>query len=296
MEYIIITPARNEQNYIRYIIDSVTKQTLKPKQWIIVDDGSTDNTKSIVKSYAEDYPWVKIINSGNILDRSEGGAKVVKAFYAGFEYIKYEEYDFIVKLDADLTLPFNYFEMVAECFENFPDVGMCGGVCSININGKLQQEYSANYHLRGPLKAYRRECFDQIGGLRPVYMWDHLDEMKAMQMGWEIKILPLIVIHHRPTSTNINRGVKNSFKAGSEYYRIGYDLLLSLIKSISFGIGNKPRFVAGFFFLFGYLYAMVTRESISIENELREYMVNFQYQRIKDLFQSVLKSKTASKV
>src|SRR5690606_3852054 len=156
--------------------------------------------------------------------KREGGAKVVKAFWRGFQALDVQDFSFVVKLDADLTLPPEYFEKVSECFALNESVGMCGGILVIRAGGLLKKERSAAYHLRGAIKAYRKECFDQIGGIRPVLNWDFIDEMTAMHLGWKVRILPVEVEHHRVSSTLMNKGLVFSFVMGQTYYKNGYDL------------------------------------------------------------------------
>lgn len=280
MKYIIITPAYNEEKYIRYTLDSVVNQTILPRQWIIVDDGSSDRTAEIVKEYVEKYDWIKLFNNYTCKEKRAGGAKVVRAFYIGYNSIKKHDYDFIVKLDADLTLPKNYFEEITKCFENNKKVGLCGGYCSVIKNGKLKKEKSASYHLRGPIKSYRKECFDQIGGLKPILGWDGIDEMTAIYKGWDVKILPLQVIHHRPTSTEINRGIESLMFSGREYYKDGNDLLLALLKAFQISVRKEPLIVSGLIFYCNFIYAMIKNEPRNVDKKLAKFIRNFQYNRI----------------
>ena len=134
MDYVIITPAKNEEKYIRYTLDSVVNQTLKPVEWIIVNDGSTDRTAEIVEEYVKKHVWIKLITIRKNEKRAPG-SKVVRAFYSGYTKIK-KDYDVISKLDADLTLPINYFRKVIDSFQDEKKVGLCGGYCKINKKGK----------------------------------------------------------------------------------------------------------------------------------------------------------------
>ncbi len=279
-KYLIITAAKNEENYIENTLKSVCQQTVLPIQWIIVNDGSTDRTSEIVRKYTKNYSWIKLINNDNYNEKRAGGAKVVRAFYVGYDSLSSHDYDFIVKLDADLTLPQNYFEEVAKEFRNNSKVGLCGGYCSIEKNGKLVKESSASYHLRGPIKAYRKECFDQIGGLKPMLNWDGIDEMTAMFKGWDVKILPLQVIHHRPTSTEINRGIKSLVFSGRVYYKNGHDLLLALLKAFHISVRKKPLVLSGLIFYFNFIYAMIKNEPKNVDKQLAKFIRNFQYNRI----------------
>ena len=277
--YVIITPARNEERYITHTLNSVCKQTLTPHQWIIVDDGSSDKTPSIVYGYAKRNPWIKLIKNNTFDEKRAGGPKVVRAFYDGYYTITERNYDFIVKLDADLTLPHNYFEVVAKCFQANTKVGLCGGYCVNEKNGKLTKEKTASYHVRGAFKAYRKECFDDIGGLKQVWDWDGLDQMTAMYLGWEIRVLPLAVIHYRETSKEYNR-ILHSFRSGKEYYKMGHDLFLGLVKSIVL-VAKRPFFLRGIFFLIGFLVACAKKENRIVDNGLAKFIRKFQYDRIK---------------
>lgn len=279
-KYIIITPAKNEEKYIEYTLNSICSQTLKPQEWIIVNDGSTDNTANIVEKYTKEHSWIKLINNNTFNEKRSGGSKVVRAFNKGYNSIENNDYDFIVKLDADLTLPRNYFKEVAKEFRNNSKVGLCGGYCSVIKNGKLKKERSASYHLRGSIKAYRKECFDQIGGLKPILGWDGVDEMTAIYKGWDVKILPLQVIHNKPTSTEINKGIKSIILSGREYYKNGHDLLLALLKAFHISVRKKPLILSGLIFYFNFIYAMIKNEPKNVDKQLAKFTRNFQYNRI----------------
>jgi len=280
-KYVIITPARNEEKLIRYTLESVCSQTIKPSQWIIVDDGSQDNTVTIVEEYAEKYKWIMIVHTDTFEEKRAGGSKVVRAFNRGYSILTNEDYDFIVKLDADLTLPQDYFENVAKCFKENEHIGLCGGYCINPEESNLKKEKSAEFHVRGAFKAYRKKCFQEIGGLKPVWLWDGLDQMMAMQKGWEIKVLPLAVIHHRETTNEYNR-IKHSFRHGKEYYKMGHGLFLGILKSI-FLLPNKPLGIGGITFFTGFFLSALKREEKIVEKDLEKYIRKFQYTRFKRL-------------
>ena len=277
-KYIIVTPAKNEEKIIEHTLYSVGDQTLLPHQWIIVDDGSTDRTSTIVEKYIKKYPWITLIKNDNYDEKRAGGPKVVRAFYKGYDSISDYDYDFIVKLDADLTLPNNYFETVSGCFKDSPRVGICGGYCVDEKEGRLVKEKTAEFHVRGAFKAYRKECFSDIGGIKQVWDWDGLDQMMAMYSGWEVKVLPLAVIHHRETSEEYNR-IKHSYRSGKEYYRMGYDFFLALLKSISI-MAKRPFLLGSALFFFGFTVAFLNKSKKIVDNELAGFIRKFQYNRI----------------
>ena len=278
MDYVIITTAKDEAEYIRHTLESVCQQTLKPRQWIIVDDGSTDDTPEIVKEYLNRYDWITLVERDNAHVERMGGGKVVRAFYSGFEAIATHDYDFIVKLDADLSLPRNYFEEVSKAFENDDRIGLAGGYCLEKKGDILIKPKINNWHLRGAIKAYRKKCFEEIGGLQEIWNWDGMDEMTAMYRGWKIKILPLEVIHHRVTSSSYNQ-ILHSFQSGKEKYREGDDPVLALIRSL-IRFKQKPFFVCGLVFGGGYLYSLFSKPSKHVDKDLQKFIRRFHYNRI----------------
>jgi glycosyltransferase involved in cell wall biosynthesis len=282
-KYVIITPAHNEESYIQFTIESVIKQNILPEQWIIVDDGSTDGTEAIIRSYKDKFPWIKLVTNPTFGDKPEGGGKIVRAFYFGFNTLDISDYEFIVKLDADLSLPNSYFEEVCKTFATDPTVGMCGGFLTEYSEGKWKKASSAKYHLQGAIKAYRKKCFDQIGGIPISLTWDGIDEMKAMSLGWKVEILNLEVKHHRQMSTIINRGLSSSINVGKQYYKHGYDIFLAFCRSLTFGMRTKPHLLSTFGFLFGYFSDWWKKSPKSVTPELETFIRNFQYKRIRNI-------------
>jgi poly-beta-1,6-N-acetyl-D-glucosamine synthase len=282
--YVIITPAHNEESYIRTTLDSVVSQTFKPAQWVIVDDGSTDDTWNIIQNYAEKYSWIKPIKSSSGLINRQGGGKVIFAFKQGYDALDVSEFKFVVKLDADLTLPPHYFEEVGKAFTTNPNIGLCGGYLSELSGGKWRRALSASYHLRGAIKAYQWKCFDEIGGLQPIQNWDFIDEMKALSLGWDISILPLEVRHHRRTSSMINHGLAFSYHKGGVYYKDGYDLFLILLRSVPYGIRTKPYLLSAIGLLVGFIVASIKKPKKDVDIGLEKFIRKFQYNRIKNAF------------
>lgn len=278
LAYVIITPAKDEANHIEEVLKSVCAQTIKPHKWVIVNDGSKDNTKELIESYARKYDWIQVLNVKNSEEVRAGGQKVVRAFYKGFEQIKNHDYEFVVKLDADLILPNNYFEEISCAFKNNEKIGLCGGFCLNKLKGQLIKEKSAPYHVRGAFKAYRRQCFEEIGGIKEVWNWDGIDEMTAMYLGWETATLDLPVIHLRPTSQAYN-AINHAFESGKENYRMRSDLLLILIRFVTY-LGKKPLIISAFSFVFGYLVARLTRERRYIDVGLGRFMNRFHLNRV----------------
>ena len=284
-KYVIITPAHNEECYIGCTLDSVAGQTMHPSQWILVDDGSIDGTAAIVQGYADKYPGIKLVRYSPPEAGRQAGAKIIRAFLCGYRALDVLDYEFIVKLDADLTLSPDYFEDVGGAFDSDPAVGLCGGYMTALIDGTWKKERNASYHLRGPIQAYRKQCFDQIGGIPAVSNSDFIAEMKAMSLGWEVKILPLEVRHNRRTSTLINRGLWSSYEMGEVLYRDGYDLLLTLLRSFIYGLSARPYILSAICLVSGFLASSLTRPAKDVDTELETFIRGFQYKRIRRFLQ-----------
>ena len=200
MNVLIVTPACNEEKNLPDLIDSMLNQSFLPLEWVIVDDGSLDNTSNVIKNTSLKYPWVTYLRKEKKGIRSPGKS-VMETFYFGFENKKSQNYDIIIKLDADLILPTNYLELIVFEFSKNQKLGMCGGVCVVESNGKYILEKQANLdHIRGAIKAYKRECFEDIGGLLKKMGWDTVDEHHARFRGWSVLVKSeLKVIHQRLT-------------------------------------------------------------------------------------------------
>jgi len=282
MKYVIITPIKNEEKFIRYTLDSICAQTLIPTEWIIVDDGSSDNSADIVKEYVLKYSWIKYIKF-ELIGKREIGGRVVQVFNYGLQYLSTIDYNFIVKLDGDLTLPENYFQRIAEELKNNISIGVIGGVIGMLAENKIVIEKSADYHVRGAFKAYSSNCFNKIGGLRPLMGWDGLDEFLAMYNGFEVKVLKeLVVIHHRVTGTETGQ-LNYSKKIGKYCYDFGYDPLLTFFRAVKDGLSRKPYVLSGGYLFFFYCIYLFKGKEKLIEPSIRKYIRKFQYNRIFNL-------------
>jgi glycosyltransferase involved in cell wall biosynthesis len=282
MKYVIITPAHNEEACIRFALDSVVAQTVKPEQWVIVDDGSTDGTREIIQDYANRFDWIKLVVNHPKEIKRDGGSRLINAVLLGYRSLEILDYEFIVKLDADLIVPPNYFEEVGNTFSSDSRIGMCGGRCSILKNGVWKTERGASYYLWGLAQSFRKNCYEQIGGMLPVYNADFLVQMTAMHLGWLIKVIPLEIKHLRPTSTLINRGLRFSYKMGGVYYKDGYDFLLVFLRSFFYGSSIKPYGLSSVALLIGFLSAVITKPSKDVAPDLEMFIRTFQYNRIRN--------------
>ena len=279
MNYVVIIPAYNEEQFLGRTLDTLVRQENLPRQAIVVNDGSTDATPEIARAYAERYAWIKVVNNEKKEKRS-AGAKVVRAFYLGYEAVDVE-YDFLVKLDADVELPENYFRRLSEMFQANPRLGIAGGIITTLKNGEWVFEHFADRdYVAGAFKTYRRECFEAIGGLRRSIGWDTVDELIARYHGWEVAVDErLQVRHHRVLGTETG-SLKVRAKAGQAMYRMRYGLLIALVSAAKAGYLNKPYVLTGIAVFWGWLRSWLRRETCIVSEDEGRFIRKFRRKRM----------------
>ena len=181
--YLLISPCRNEADYMRQTLDSVVAQSVLPAKWVIVDDGSTDETPKILAQYAAQYPWIQIVTRQDRGHRAVGPG-VIDAFYSGYAAVNPDDFDYLCKLDLDLRLPPRYFEILMQRMAANPIIATCSGKAYIEEGGKLIDERHGDETSLGMTKFYRVACFKAIGGFVREVMWDGIDCHRCRMMGW----------------------------------------------------------------------------------------------------------------
>jgi len=284
MKTLIITPFLNEETVIRALIDSVISQQKGVDKWVLVDDGSTDKSAEIINEYLQEHPWISLLQLDHKKQKRSIGAKIINAFNKGLETVKLVEFDIIMKIDADLILPTNYVLEISNQFETNSRLGLCGGVCGLIENDRIVLESKTNLdHVRGALKAYRRECFIEIEGLVNKMGWDSVDEYKIRYANWEVKVLPELMVAHLK-ETNIKTGhARASFKNGIMLYTIRFDIPL-LMTNVLKRLLWKPYIIQGIAIFVGYFYAFLTREERIVTTRLGKFIRNYRYGKIKEKF------------
>ena len=229
IRYIIITPARDEEAYLEKTIESVLQQTIQPQYWVIVNDGSGDRTGEIIDRYAAKHPWIIARHRSNRGFREAGGGVIV-TFYDGYAQVPAGEWDFLVKLDADLSFASDYFEQCFAEFERDPLLGIGGGGIYHEEDGELKLEHNPKFHVRGATKIYRRECWDELGGLLKAPGWDTVDELKANMLGWSTRTFAELRLWHYRFTGAADGAWKDWVKNGKANYITGYHPLFMLMK------------------------------------------------------------------
>ena len=238
MNICIIIPAHNEEAFIERCLESLVSQTYQAAQIIVVNDNSTDQTPILIDEFAKKYSYIQAVHTTSS-EAHEPGSKIINAFYKGYNLIN-ANYDIVCKFDADLIFPKNYLSELKKAFSTNPKLGMFAGFCYIQTDHKNWEieNLTNKEHIRGPLKAYRNLCFQQIGGLQSEMGWDTVDELLARYYGWETKTTEnLIVKHLKPTGKLYSSTLAQRF--GVALYKMDYGIVLSFIGLLKLGYLKK---------------------------------------------------------
>ena len=255
--YLLISPCRDEAEYLQITIDSVVAQTVRPTKWLIVDDGSTDETPRILARAAEKYPFIEVVRREDRGKRSVGPG-VIDAFYHGLSEVSLDDYDYVCKFDTDLEFGPRYFERALEEFERDPWLGTISGKLHLrNERGELEIERTGDENSVGPVKLFRTQCFKDIGGFVREVCWDGIDGHMARMKGWvacSIDDPELRIVHLRQMgSSHVSlwhgrqRWGRGKYFMGSAPY---YVAAVSLYR-----MAEKPYLLSGLGILLGYVKA-----------------------------------------
>ncbi len=258
MSYVVITPVRDELRYVEATIRSLALQTVLPLQWIVVDDGSTDGTDRLLQQHALRHPWMTVVRRPNRGFRSAGGG-VMEAFHAGRAHA-WVDWEYLVKLDADLSFAPDYFEACLRRFASEPRLGIGGGtVCRPEGTGVcIDVVGDPPFHVRGATKIYRRACWNDIGPPVQAPGWDTIDEVKANLFGWTTRSFSdLTVVQHKPTGAAAGRW-HDAFKNGRANYMTGYHPAFMLAKCARRSL-RQPLLVESTALLSGYVSGYLRR-------------------------------------
>ena len=277
MNIYIVIPAHNEQDTIDLTINSLATQTYLPKKVIIVNDNSTDNTEQVINELITKFSWLSTVNSKSSEDHLPG-SKIINAFYKGYETLD-NDYDIICKFDADLIFPKHYLESIISHFKSDDKLGMAAGFCYIQKDDQWVIEgLTEKDHIRGALKAYRKECFSEVGKLKRSMGWDTIDELLAQFYGWQIKTdSSLHVKHLKPTGSNYAKGSK--YLQGEALYKLRFGFTLALLSSLKLAY-KKKSFSLFKDYISGYLKASKAKISFLITEDQGKFIRQLRWKKI----------------
>lgn len=282
-QYVLLTPAKNEEGTIGITIDSVVRQSVLPTEWIIVSDGSTDKTDSIVEAAARANPWIRLIQLPIRPTRSFSA--VVHATESGVRALKSTEYKYLGLLDADVRFAANYFEQLIQRFEKDPQLGLSGGVV-IDVGDPKNEKPKNLQDVPGAVQFFRRACFDSLGGLIaiPEGGWDALTCAKARMRGFKTElVLGLVVDHLKPRNISEGGMFRRKYQLGIRDYALGYHPLFEFAKCVG-RLTEPPFMVAAAARIAGYCGAMLGKRPRVLPSDLLAFVRKEQLQRLKKLF------------
>lgn len=278
-KYLIISPCRNEEKYMRNTLDSVAAQSKLPTLWVIVDDGSTDNTPVILREYAAKYPFIRIVTRANRGHRSVGPG-VIEAFYFGLATVDIKQFDFICKLDLDLIMPNRYFEILINKMNENPRLGNCSGKpYYIDSFGDFVSEGISDENAIGASKFYRRKCFEDIGGFVRQVMWDGIDGHRCRQLGWiagSWDVPELRFTHLRPMGSSDKGIITGRIRHGFGQYFMGTGFVFMLASAV-YRLSKRPFVVGGLAMMWGYLKSWFQKLPQLEDKELIEFINQYQW-------------------
>ncbi len=279
--YVIISPCRNEAAFMKKTLDSVLAQSVLPALWVIVDDGSTDETPKILADYSNQYSFIRIVTRKDRGHRSVGPG-VIEAFYAGYEIVDIDQFDFLCKLDLDLVMPPQYFEVLIQEMNDNERLGNCSGKPYFidKVSGKLVSEGCGDENAIGASKFYRRECFKQIGGFVRQVMWDGIDGHRCRQLGWLAKSLDIPALrftHLRPMGSSQKNIITGRIRHGFGQYYMGTGFIYMLVSSI-YRMTKYPYIVGGLAMLWGFVKSAIQCEERFDDYELSIFVRRYQWE------------------
>jgi biofilm PGA synthesis N-glycosyltransferase PgaC len=275
--YVLISPCRDEAAYMRETLESVIAQSLRPALWVIVDDGSTDLTPSILAEYAARHDWIRVVTRGDRGRRSVGPG-VIEAFYAGYATIEPDDYDYLCKLDLDLRLPPRYFEILCARMAANPRIATCSGKAYVEESGRLVPERHGDDTSLGMTKFYRVSCFEAIGGFVREVMWDGIDCHYCRMHGWiacSWDEPELRFVHLRPMGSSQHSIYVGRMRHGAGQYFMGTGFLYMAASAAS-RLNQKPYVLGSAAMLWGWLASALQRRPRLADPQFRSALRAYQ--------------------
>jgi glycosyltransferase involved in cell wall biosynthesis len=291
MKYVLITPSRNEEKFIRKTLDSMVAQTQPPVRWVIVDDGSTDRTGQIADVYAQRYPWIEVVHRPGDMDRSFAGK--VHAFNAGFERVQTLEFDVVGNLDSDLSFEADYLEFLMGKFAEDPKLGVAGTPFLEDGYDSARDSFEGQNHVAGGCQLFRRQCWEDIGGYVPNRAGgiDWVAVTTARMKGWGTRsFLEKRFNHYRSLGT-AERGVLAAlYSYGEKDYYLGNSPIWEMFRVV-YRMAKQPLFLGGLAVLAGYVSAAARRMKRAVSPELMRFHRREQMHKLKTILGSFFRLK-----
>lgn len=287
--YVVITPARNEGKYIELTVKSVVAQTVRPLKWVIVSDGSTDETDDIVSHYASEHPWIELLRMPERRERHFAGK--VHAFNAGLARMAGLSFDVLVNLDGDISFEEDYFFFLLQRLAEDHGLGLVSGrlVDAGSNQDCYDYRYTGTEHVSGACQVFRQDCFEAIGGYRPIKAGgiDLVAVLSARAKGWRTRTFAeKAYLHHRPMGAAHAEGLRERLHTGYKDYLLGSHPLWELFRSI-YQMTKRPFVVGGICIFLGYCWMFLRRAKRTIPQDLVGFRRKEQIRRLKHMLRFV---------
>ena len=289
--YVLITPARNEARYIEHTLRSVVSQTVLPLKWVIVNDGSTDDTSAKVKAYLPANPWIELIDLP--VRKERHFAAKVNAFKTGLTRVLHLDYAVIGNLDADVTLDSDHFEFLVSRFQVDPTLGVAGTIFREDGYSSDKDSFEGNKHVSGQCQLFRKECYEQIGGYQPNKAGgiDWMAVTTARMLGWKTQSFrERVFFHHRAMGTAERGRLASSFSYGEKDYYLGGHPLWELFR-VTYRMTKRPYLLNGLALGSGYAYAALRRTPRPVSAQLMQFHRKEQMEKLKAILSRLLNLK-----
>jgi glycosyltransferase involved in cell wall biosynthesis len=288
----VISPVRDEAKYVRNTLDAMLAQTVRPQEWLFVDDGSKDETRPIIESYARKHPWIRVVSRENRGFRQLGSG-VIAAFDFGRERLAGQDYRYIAKLDGDMSFPPRYLEVMIERLEREPTLAAVSGKVFRPEEGEFVEEFMIDEMVAGQFKLYKREAFEKIGGFTQTILWDGIDIHRCRMNGYttlsfhhpEAKL-----IHHRLMGSSDSSVFKGRARLGSGIWFMGYHPLYAIASGV-FRMHERPYVVGGLIIIASYLYAAIRMKPQFKDRGFIQDLRRWQLQKLRGLPKEMLGAK-----
>ena len=292
MKYVLISAAKNEEAFVRRTLDAVVSQTVLPERWVIVDDGSTDDTAKIVESYAKRYPWIELVCRSQREDRNFAGkAHAVNSALADVQSLRFQV---VGNLDADVSFERDYMEFLLQKFDEDSKLGVVGTPFTQDGDyDSSKDSFEGENYVAGPCQLFRRECFQEIGGYVPNRAGglDWIAVMTARMKGWKVRSFSEKRFHHYRTLGTANKGpVRALFSYGEKDYYLGSSPVWQLFR-VAYRMAKRPILLGGLALLSGYTWAALRRAKRAVSPELMRFHRREQMKKLRAIFTTLLRFK-----
>jgi len=280
----IISPVRDEAQYVRRTLEAMVAQTVQPQEWLFIDDGSTDDTRAIIESYVSDHPWIRVISRDNRGYRQLGSG-VIAAFNFGRERLNHQDYQFIAKLDGDMSFPPRYLEVMLERLQDEPQLAAVSGKVFRPEKEGLVEEFIIDEMVAGQFKLYKRAAFDDIGGFTQTILWDGIDIHRCRMKGYRTLSFDhpeARLFHHRLMGSSDSSVYTGRARLGRGIWFMGYHPLYAIASGL-FRMHERPYVIGGLIIIASYCYAAVRREPQFEDREFIRDLRRWQMKQLRSL-------------